>query len=331
VTRRTILTRLEALLPLAIIAAALALGGCARKGDRPEVVRLDYATYNPVGLLLREKGFLEEELSKDGIEVEWVKSLGSNKSLELLSSRSIDFGSTAGAAALIAKANGNPIRAVYVFSRPEWTALVTTPASGVTKVLDLKGKKVAVTRGTDPFVFLLRALDAAGLSPSDVELVPLQHPEGKAALERGDVAAWAGLDPLMATSEVERGSLLFFRNADWNTYGVLDVREEFAARYPALVDRVLAAYERARAFARANPDALRAALAKEAHLSDAIADRVLARTDLSDPAMGARQREAIRAAGDVLRKAGVVKAETDVAAVVDGLVDPRFSQKLAAR
>jgi sulfonate transport system substrate-binding protein len=331
VTRRVIFPRGQDLLPLAIVAAALALGGCAKKGDRPEVVRLDYATYNPVGLLLKEKGFLEEDLARDGIKVEWVKSLGSNKSLELLSSRSVDFGSTAGAAALIAKANGNPIRAVYVLSRPEWTALVTAPGSGVARLEDLRGKKVAVTRGTDPFVFLLRALDSAGLSPADVELVPLQHPDGKAALERGEVAAWAGLDPLMATSEVEHGSLLFFRNPDWNTYGVLDVREEFAARYPGYVDRVLAAYERARAFARQDPAALRAALAKEAHLSDAIADRVLARTDLSDPAIGAKQRDAIKAAGDVLRKAGVVKAETDVAAVVDGLVDPRFSQKLATR
>jgi sulfonate transport system substrate-binding protein len=52
-----------------------------------------------------------------------------------------------------------------------------------------------------------------GLSEKDIELVPLQHPDGQAALERGDVDAWSGLDPLMATSE-ERGSILFFRNSD---------------------------------------------------------------------------------------------------------------------
>ncbi len=313
---------------LAFVIGSFGASGCQRGAGRPEVLKLDYATYNPVGLLLKEKGFLEEDLAKDGVKVEWVKSLGSNKSLELLNSKSVDFGSTAGAAALIAKANGNPIKSIYVYSRPEWTALVTLPGSSVEKVADLKGKKVAVTRGTDPFVFLLRALDAAGLSDKDVEIVPLQHPDGKAALERGDVQAWSGLDPLMAITERERGSHLFFRNADWNTYGVLNVREEFASQYPGFVDRVLAAYERARRFAIANPGDLRAALVKEAHLPDAVADVVLARTDLSAPAIGDKQREAIGAAGAVLKKAGVVKPETDVAGVIASLIEPSFSKKL---
>ena len=79
--------------------AALALGACSKPADRPEVVKLDYATYNPVGLLLKEKRFLEDDLAKEGVKVEWTKSLGSNKALEFLSSRSVDFGSTAGAAA----------------------------------------------------------------------------------------------------------------------------------------------------------------------------------------------------------------------------------------
>lgn len=317
-------------LAIALGAALLGVLGCQRSVDRPAVVKLDYATYNPVGLLLKEKGFLEEDLAKDGVKLEWVKSLGSNKSLELLNSKSVDFGSTAGAAALIAKANGNPIKSIYVYSRPEWTALVTVRASGIEKVADLKGKKVAVTRGTDPFVFLLRALDAAGLSDKDVEIVPLQHPDGKAALERGDVQAWSGLDPLMAITEREHGSRLFYRNPGWNTYGVLNVREEFAAKYPAFVDRVLAAYERARLFAIANPPELRAALVKEAHLSDAVADVVLARTDLSSPVIGEKQREAIGAAGAVLKKAGIVKPETDVPAVVATLIEPSYSKKLQA-
>src|SRR5690606_5900218 len=100
-----------------------------------------------------------EALRPDGIRVEWLLSLGSNKALELLNSESVDFGSTAGAAALLGKANGNPIQAVYIYSKPEWTALVTRKDSPIQRVEDLKGKKVAATRGTDPHIFLLRALD----------------------------------------------------------------------------------------------------------------------------------------------------------------------------
>jgi sulfonate transport system substrate-binding protein len=309
------------------LAALLPLVAC-KKAEKPAAVKLDFATYNPVGLLLKDKGYLEQALAKEGIQVEWVKSLGSNKSLELLNSKSVDFGSTAGAAALIAKSNGNPIRAVYVYSKPEWTALVTTPGSGIEKIEDLKGKKIAVTRGTDPFVFLVRSLASVGLSDKDVEIVPLQHPDGKTALERGDVAAWSGLDPLMATTEVERGSKLFFRNADWNTYGVLNVRDEFAQRYPAIVDQVLAAYEKARKYAIAHPEELKAALAKEAHLADPVALVVLGRTDITSGVIGEKQSGAILAAGEVLKKGGVVKPDVDVGAVVKALIDPTFSARL---
>ncbi|MEJ0016944.1 MAG: hypothetical protein WDN25_10310 [Acetobacteraceae bacterium] len=67
----------------------------------------------------------------------------------------------------------------------------------------------------------------------------LQHPDGRTALERGDVAAWAGLDPMMAAAEVESGARLFFRRPEANTWGVLNVRESFAAENPELVRRVL--------------------------------------------------------------------------------------------
>ena len=80
-----------------------------------------------------------------------------------------------------------------------------------------------------------------------MKLVLLQHPDGRTALERGDVAAWAGLDPMMAAAEVESGARLFYRNAAANTWGVLNVREAFAAENPDLVRRVLVTYERARA------------------------------------------------------------------------------------
>ena len=315
--------------PLRLVACACLLLAACSSSDKPQAIRLDYATYNPLSLLLKESGHLEQELAGDGVGVEWVKSLGSNKALELLSSQSVDFGSTAGAAALIAKSNHNPIRSIYVYSKPEWTALVTRADSGITRVSDLRGKKIAVTRGTDPFVFLLRALDAAGLSEADVELVQLQHPDGKLALERGDVQAWAGLDPLMASAELEGGALLFFRNPDWNTFGVLNVREAFEERYPAYVERVLAAYEWARQRALAAPDELRASLAREAHLSDAVAARVLARTDLSSATIGDTQRAAIALAGDVLKKSQVIPGDTDVDGVTRALIDPRFAAQLA--
>src|SRR3569833_3306690 len=206
----------------AIIAVSTLLPGAALTTDPLKEIRIDWATYNPVSMVLKQKGLLEKEFAKDGISIVWVQSAGSNKALEFLNAGSIDFGSTAGSAALVARVNGNPIKSIYVYSRPEWTALVTTRDSKIAGIADLRGKRVAKTHGTDPHIFLVRALLEAGLSEKDISEVLLQHADGKTALIRGDVDAWAGLDPMMAQAEVEDGAKLFYRKPDANTWGILN-------------------------------------------------------------------------------------------------------------
>src|SRR6266852_407263 len=248
--RRSVLASavLVGLLPSATLLAA----------DKPKEIRVDWATYNPVSMLLKEKGFLEKEFAKDGIAVRWVKTVSSSNALQFLNAGSIDFGSTAGSAALVAKINGNPIKSVYVYSRPEWTALVTTKDSKISKPEDLKGKKVAMVRGTDPHIFLVRTLLSVGLTDKDITPVLVQqHADGGTALLRGDVDAWAGLDPMMAQKEIEDDARLFYRNAAANTWGILNAREAFIKEQPDIVRRVLATYEEARKYTLGHYDELK--------------------------------------------------------------------------
>lgn len=126
----------------------------------------------------RRNGWLEQELAPDPTQVKWVLSPGSNRAFEYLNSGAIDIGSTAGLDTVLGKANGHPIRAVYIFSRPESTAPVVRKDSPIESVADLKSKKSAATKGTDPFLFTLRALRTAGVSRDDVGIVNLQHPDG---------------------------------------------------------------------------------------------------------------------------------------------------------
>jgi sulfonate transport system substrate-binding protein len=301
----------------------------ARAAEIDEL-RLDWATYNPVSIVVKEQGLMEKEFAADEIPVVWVQSLGSNKALEFLAAGSIQFGSTAGAAALINRTNGNPVRSVYVFSRPEWTALVTLKDSPIQSVADLKGKKVAVTRGTDPHVFLVRALADAGLTQDDVTFVLLQHADGRLALSRGDVDAWAGLDPMMASAELQDGARLFYRKPEANTWGVLNVSEDFAAAHPEIVKRVIKVYEEGRKWALANPDALAELLAANAKIPIEVAKKQLGeRTDLTHNKIGDDQRASILAAGQALQSAGVIKPDVDVQSAVDKLIDRSFTENLA--
>jgi sulfonate transport system substrate-binding protein len=306
----------------------VALAGCADSTETQSVdeITLDWAYYNPVSLVLKENGWIEEELP--GVTVNWVQSAGSNKAIEFLNARSIQFGSTAGAASLLARINGSPIKAVYAYSQPEWTALVTNEGSGIESVSDLSGKTVAVTRGTDPYIFLLRALADHGLSESDIDVVLLQHADGRNALISGSVDAWAGLDPMMAEAELEQGADLFYRAAELNTWGLLNVDEQFALDHPEVVEAVIAAYDRGRVWALENPAELAAILADAAGLAIDVAQRQLDRTDLKTPAIGEEQRETILGAGLALQGAGVIEADVDVEGALDELLDGSFTTGL---
>jgi len=324
------MTRRQTLKLALLGGAALALPALGRAATRE--LRLDYAYYSPASLVLRRFGWLEEDFRRDGVDVRWVLSAGSNRALEYLNGNSIDIGSSAGLAALLGRANGNPIRTPYIFSRPEWTALVVPRDSPIRTLADLKGRKVAATKGTDPYLFLLRALHSVGLKRSDIEHVALQHADGRTALEQGRVDAWAGLDPLMAASELDAGSTLLYRNIAFNTYGFLNVREDVLAQRPDDVRRVIAGYERARLWILGNTTAAARILSEEAKVSLQVALLQLKlRTDFSQPQPGAEHVKALQAAAPILLDEQLVKPGTDLNRVIADLVDTRFASGVIQR
>nr|WP_256596005.1 aliphatic sulfonate ABC transporter substrate-binding protein [Pseudomonas sp. RW407] len=322
--RRSLTAALLACLPLGAFTSAA-------HAETPKEVRLDYAYYAPTSLVLKHFGWLEQVLKPEGTEVRWVFSQGSNRSLEYLNAGSTDFASTAGLAAVLSRANGSPLKTVYIASRPEWTALVVPKDSPLKSLADLKGRKVAATKGTDPYLFLLRSLQSAGLGKGDVEIVHLQHPDGRTALERGQVDAWAGLDPHMAASELQAGSRLLYRNVDFNSYGVLSVTERFAREQPQLIKQVIGAYERARHWAIEHPEETARLLAEEARLPMEVARLQLSRTDFSQPLPGAEQVAALKAAAPILVDEQLVRPGTDVAKVVDQLIDPQLAGEVIGK
>ncbi|AKK00985.1 MULTISPECIES: aliphatic sulfonate ABC transporter substrate-binding protein [Pseudomonas] len=307
---------------------ALGLPSMTRAAESPPAeVHLDYAYYSPVSLVLKHLGYLEKALPQT--KVSWVLSQGSNRSLEYLNSGGVDFASSASLAAVLSRANGSPIKSVYVYSRAEWTALVVRKDSPYQTVADLKGKKIAATKGTDPYLFTLRSLQQAGLDKDDVELVHLQHPDGRTALEKGDVDAWAGLDPHMAASEVQAGSRLLYRNPAFNSYGVVSVTEKYAQEHPQTIKTVLAAYEQAREWAVGHPQELAKLLADESGLPLEVARLQLSRTDLGNPQLSAEDVLASKAAAPILVSEELVRRGVNVDQVIDQLLDTGRQQAVA--
>lgn len=294
-----------------------------------DTLSIDFATYNPLSLVIRDQGILEEILGDD-VAVEWVQSAGSNKANELLRSGSIDVGSTAGSAALLARSNGSPIQVIDIFSQPEWSAIVVGPDSDITSVEDLAGKSVAATKGTDPYFFLLQSLEEAGLSVNDVEVQNLQHADGRAALDSGSVDAWAGLDPIMAAAEVESGDQLIYRNVDFNTYGFLNATEDFIENHADLAQAVVDAYEQAREWALENPEETAALLAEVAGIAPEVATTVIEeRSNLDVSGIpGEAQIAVLEKIAPVLVESGDVQGgEESVEKALDSIVNATFAEK----
>ncbi|MFP5341574.1 MAG: aliphatic sulfonate ABC transporter substrate-binding protein [Candidatus Limnocylindria bacterium] len=323
---------------VALLAAACSSGAAAgasaegsagtQSGTQGGTLTLDFATYNPLSLIIKERGWLEAELADQGVTVTWVQSAGSNKANEALRAGAIDVGSTAGSAALLARANGSPIQVIDIYSQPEWSAIVVPAGSPITSVADLKGRTIAATKGTDPYFFLLQALEEAGVALSDVTVETLQHADGWAALQNGSVEAWAGLDPIMAGAE-QAGAQLLYRNVGFNSYGFLNATESFIAERPDLAQAVVDAYEHARAWAQANPDETAAILAEVAGLDPAVATKVITeRSNLDvDPVPGPAQIAVLEKIGPIFVESGDVSEQATIDDALATLINDTFITK----
>ena len=312
---------------ISLIASVIAVSGCGSNGGNSAAkdIHLDYAYYSPLSLVVRDQHLLENR----GYNVTWVLSAGSNKANEGLRSKALDVGSTAGSAALVARANGSPIKAIDLFAGGEWTALLVAKDSPINSVADLKGKKVAVTKGTDPYFFLLQSLATAGLSPNDIEIVNLQHADGKTALERGNVDAWSGLDPFIAQTIQQSGSRFIYRNPSFNSYGFVDAREDFISAHPEAVQAVVDSYEEARKWAKAHPDQLAALLASQASIALSVAQEELTRTLVDiDPVPGDTQRAVLTRVEPIAVADSDIKSDDAGRNALSTLIEPKYIQQV---
>lgn len=328
------------LLPLIALgaAAALSLSACVQgegsvtEAEAPttgewssDTLNIDFATYNPLSLIIKDQGWLEEATGGE-VTINWIQSAGSNKANEGLRAGALDVGSTAGSAALLARSNGSPIQTIEIYTQPNWAALLVPADSPITQVTELVGKSIAATKGTDPYFFLLQSLGEAGLTLADVDVQNLQHADGKAALESGAVDAWSGLDPLLSTSVEVAGSKIIYDNIDFNSYGFLNATEQFLEKSPDLAQLVIDAYEKAREWAIANPAETAEILAEVAGIDLAIAEAVLIdRTVIDlDPVPGAKQRAVLEFIGPIFVESGDVANQALIDAALDSLFNTEF-------
>src|SRR5690606_30312271 len=151
---------------------------------------------------LKSKGTLEDKLKGLGFKVTWTEFPAGPQMLEALNVGAIDFGNTGEAPPIFAQAAGAPL--VYVAHEPpapRGEAILVPKVSPIKTVADLKGKKVALNKGSNVHYLLVKALEKAGVKYSEIQTAFLAPADARAAFERGSVDAWVIWDPFQAAAE----------------------------------------------------------------------------------------------------------------------------------
>lgn len=244
--------RREALAAAGLMVSALGTGAITARAD-VRTLRIGYQKYGTL-VLLKERGTLEKRLAGSGPDITWTEFPAGPQLLEALNVGAIDFGTTGEAPPIFAQAAGAALAYVgYAPPAPAGEAIIVPAGSPIAKVADLKGRKVALNKGSNVHYLLVRALEASGLQLSDVQPVYLPPADARAAFERGAVDAWVIWDPFLAAAQAATGARTLI-----DGHGLVDnhqfflASQDLATREPALIRLILEELDAADRWAAGN-------------------------------------------------------------------------------
>ncbi|MGG6295077.1 sulfonate ABC transporter substrate-binding protein [Leptolyngbya sp. AN02str] len=219
-------------------------------------LRIGYQKSSTALNLLKNRGDLESRLTSDGVTVEWNEFAAGPQMLEALNVGSIDFAYTGETPPVFAQAADAPLQ--YVAYEPlggSAEAILVTKDSPIQTVADLKGKKVALNKGSNVHYLLVRALEESGLQYSDVETVFLPPGDARPAFEQGAVDAWVIWDPFQAAAETAIGARVLIDGKDLvKNNGFFLSTQSFVNSHPDLLNVLLEELRTVSTWAKQNPE-----------------------------------------------------------------------------
>ena len=225
---------------LATYGSLMGPAGAQTAASTPKELRIGYQKYGTL-VILKARGTLEKRLAEKGIAVKWTEFPFGPPLLEAINVGSLDVGTVGEAPPIFAQAAGADL--VYVGNEPPAPtaeALVVPKDSPIKSVAELKGRKIAVAKGSNANYLLIKLIEKAGLKFSDVSVVYLAPADARAAFESGRVDAWSIWDPFLAAAEKQLGARVLAdgRGAVANHQFYLAARG-FAEKHPEIVHILL--------------------------------------------------------------------------------------------
>lgn len=252
--RRQTLRRLLGAGTAAALAAGLGVAQAQTAASLPKELRIGYQKYGTL-VILKARGTLDKRLAEKGVAVKWTEFPFGPPLLEAINVGSIDVGTVGESPPIFAQAAGADL--VYIGNEPPAPAseaLLVPRDSPVKSVAELKGKRLAVAKGSNANYLLVKLLEKAGLKLTDVEVVYLPPADARAAFEGGRVDGWAIWDPFLAAAEKQLGARILAdgKGVVANHQFYLSARA-YAEKYPEIVHILLEEIDKVDQWGRANP------------------------------------------------------------------------------
>ncbi|MDB5759172.1 MAG: sulfonate transporter substrate-binding protein [Burkholderia sp.] len=270
--------RTLALLSAAAVGALTGSLGSLVHAQEKNVLRIGYQKYGTL-TLLKGRGTLDKRLAAQGIVVKWTEFPAGPVLLEGLNVGSIDFGTVGEAPPIFAQAAGANL--VYVANEPaapKAEAIVVPKGSALKTVADLKGKKVALNKGSNVHYLMVRAIEKAGLQYSDITPVYLPPADARAAFERGSVDAWVIWDPFLAAAEKQLGARVLADGSGLvSNHQFYLASRPYADKHPEIVRVLIDELAKVDEWGLANPKEAAAVLSAQTGLDAATVDLAVER------------------------------------------------------
>jgi sulfonate transport system substrate-binding protein len=194
------------LLSAAVVGSVALTFAGATLAQSKGTLRIGFQKYGTL-TILKARGTLDKRLAEQGIEVKWAEFPAGPQLLEGLNVGSVDFGTVGEAPPIFAQAaNANLVYVANEPPAPAGEAIILPKNSTIKSVAELKGKKIALNKGSNVHYLLVKALEKAGIDYKDIQTVYLPPADARAAFERGSVDAWVIWDPFLAAAEKQLGA-----------------------------------------------------------------------------------------------------------------------------
>ncbi|KAF0814035.1 putative aliphatic sulfonates-binding protein [Andreprevotia sp. IGB-42] len=290
-----------------LVTLLLAATGLIATAAHAETLRIGYQKYGTL-TILKARGTLEPRLKALGWDIKWTEFPAGPQLLEGLNVGAIDFGTTGEAPPVFAQAAGANL--VYVGNEPPTPtaeAIVVPKGSPIKTVADLKGKKVALNKGSNVHYLLVKALEKAGVAYTDIQTVYLTPADARAAFERGSVDAWVIWDPFLAAAEKQLGAQIITdgKGLVSNTQFFLAARP-YAEKNPKVIAAVLDELDKTDLWASKNQADVVKELAPILGLAPEIVALAVSRYSYNVEPITAKTAEAQQKIADTFHKLGLI-------------------------